>query len=141
MKLRNLSVVLLLAVMTAVFYSCKGTHACEGDWEGGGNSRYNKQYARLSVKDDGTFDLRIFPVRPDVWIQIYTGEETSYSGEWKPLSENEIELISSRTKARLSNGTEHKIDVLNTFYLRKDGAFCKDNHDFSSQVLDLMKME
>lgn len=138
MNLRNLSAGLLLAMLAVVLYSCKGHHACEGHWEGGGNRR-SPQYASLNVNEDGTFSLSILPSRPDTYIKFYTGAETDFYGKWQAISENEIKLSSSNRTERFSNGQYEDFNESTTFYLRQDGAFCRNTPDFSSPYFDLMK--
>ena len=138
MILRNLSVGLLLAILSFIVVSCGEKHACVGLWEGGGNSKTQKVY-RLSIKDDGNFELTIIPERPDGYIQLYTGPQTHYNGTWKVLSDNEIELNSIKRTEYLHGSKDYMESK--TFYLRQDGAFCINSQDFLYPDVDLIKEE
>ena len=138
MILRNLSLGLLLMVLSFIVVSCGNKHACVGFWEGGGNSKTQKFY-RLSINDDGGFNLTIIPERPDGLVRLYTGPQTQYIGSWKALSDNEIELNSIRRTEYLHGSKSY--DESESFYLRQDGAFCINNQDFLYPDVDLIKEE
>ncbi len=142
MNIKYLYLDLLWVILSILVISCGAKHECVGYWEGGGNSQTHKVYC-LSVQDDGEFSLRILPERPEGYVQLYTGPETDYRGSWESISDNEIKLTSTQRTERYgsSDGFVQYKDFMEdeNFYLRQDGAFCKDNQNFLYPDVDLMK--
>lgn len=137
MNTKNIYFGLLLTVISLIMVSCREKHACEGYWEGGGNSQTQKFYC-LSIKDDGSFNLTIIPERPEGYVQLYIGPQTNYYGTWEAISDNEIELTSRRRDEKYSSGSNEYMES-ETFYLRQDGALCKNNKNFLYPDVDLIK--
>lgn len=128
----------LIAVLVTILTSCT-KHSCTGAWNGRG---YGKQVIYLYVVEDGTFSLRILPKHPDTYISLYRGRETDYEGEWKSQSDDDIILVCKRKKERYSDYSEPVFSTSSdVFYLRKDGAFCKESPNYSFPIYDLIKQD
>lgn len=138
LKQKNIFKYLFILCIAFLSVSCS-KNPFIGTWQG--SHVRSSEYVVLGIEKNGNFRLYTFPSMPEQYWKLCTEGFTKYEGTWELTSDNEIELNCTRYTERPLGGKVKDFTVGDTYYLRLDGALCKNYKDFASPFYNLIKDE